>query len=101
MNDDQLNKFLQLENMTREEYEDKIRQDLLKHRLIGGMVQRKIVVTGEEVQAYYEKNKDQYQREKQVRLELIVLPPNVDAASMREDIAAGRSPLRKRRGSTP
>jgi peptidyl-prolyl cis-trans isomerase SurA len=90
LNDDQLNKFLQLENMTKQEYEDKIRQDLLKHRLIGGMVQRKIVVTSEEVQDYYENNKDQYQRQKQVRLELIVLPPSVDAASLRRDITVER-----------
>ncbi len=89
LNDGQLNKFLQLENMTRQEYEDNIRQDLLKHRLIGGMVQRKIVVTGDEVQEYYEKNKNLYQRQKQVRLELIVLPSNVDAASLRKDIAEG------------
>ena len=44
---------LLLEGMTREMYARKLREDILKHRIIGFMVKRKVVITDEEIEAYY------------------------------------------------
>ena len=44
---------LKLQGMTREDYKRQIRNNILKHRLIGAMVKRKVVVTQEEIEKYY------------------------------------------------
>ncbi len=65
---------LKKRGMTREEYAQKIKRNILRHRLIQAMVKRKVVVTDEEIRTYYKKHKGDYTQEKKAQLSLILLP---------------------------
>ncbi len=89
MTAEDFDKQLLLEGMTREEFAQKVRQDILKHRLLGFMVRRKVVVSDEEVKAYYEKHIESFRRDKEVALSVILLPLAEDADALRGRIAGG------------
>ena len=87
--EDEFARTLKAEKMTVEDYKDKIRMDILKHRLISGMVRRKVIVTQDEIQAYYEEHKGEYAQDKQIGLQLIVLPEDADAEDVKARIEQG------------
>lgn len=89
MTAEDFDKQLLLEGMTREDFAQKVRQDILKHRLLGFMVRRKVVVSDEEVKAYYEKHIESFRRDKEVALSVILLPLAEDADALRGRIAGG------------
>ncbi|MCK9239817.1 peptidyl-prolyl cis-trans isomerase [Desulfocurvus sp.] len=89
MTAEDFDKQLLLEGMTREEFAQKVRQDILKHRLLGFMVRRKVVVSDEEVKAYYEKHIESFRKDKEVALSVILLPLAEDADALRGRIAGG------------
>jgi peptidyl-prolyl cis-trans isomerase SurA len=78
---------LKLEGMTRQEFSDKIRKDVLRQRLLGVMVRRKVVVTSEEVKRYYDEHKQDFAKDRTVHLALILLPPSQSATALRDRIA--------------
>lgn len=80
---------LKLEKMSRNEFADKMRRDILRQRLLGVMVRRKVVVTSEDVQRYYDQHKADFAKDRSVRLALILLPPGQQAEPLRERIAKG------------
>jgi peptidyl-prolyl cis-trans isomerase SurA len=80
---------LKLQEMTRKDYEDKVKKDIMRQRLIGAMVQRKVVITQEEMQRYYEQHKDEFSEEKKVELALIMVDPDFDIRELRGRIQAG------------
>ena len=57
---DDLEKGLEQDGMTYEEYRDKIRKELLRPKLISRAVNSKVVVTNAEVKTYYDEHKDKY-----------------------------------------
>lgn len=90
LNDEEFENRLKLEKLTRQEFEARLRDDMLRQRLLGAMVRRKVVVTPEEVQQYYDANKARYGKDAKVDLGLIMLPPGQDAEELRRQILAGR-----------
>lgn len=54
--------------MTQEQFKERTRQEIMKQRMIGYMVWRKVVVTDEEVAAYYEKHGRDFTAERTVDL---------------------------------
>lgn len=84
-------KKLRLEGLTYDRYKDDVRMEILRHRLIGVKVRRMVVVTQDEIEAYYEANKGDYVQERAVRLGLIVLPAGEagQADMVREKIRSG------------
>lgn len=73
IDEQELKKKLKLEGLTREQYAHRIKQDILRHRLIGAMVKRKVVVTDEEIKEYYQEHKTDNVREKKLDLNLILV----------------------------
>lgn len=82
---------LKLEKMSRNEFTDKMRQDILRQRLLGVMVRRKVVVTSEDVQRYYDQHKADFAKDRSVSLALILLPPGQPAGPLRERIIKGET----------
>lgn len=80
---------LRLEGMTLEQYKDKLKDDILKHRLIGVMVKRKVVVSDEEVKQYFEEHRKDYVKDRQVELAVILAPTLGAAEQLREAITKG------------
>lgn len=79
---EQFEEQLKLEGMTIEQLKERIGKDILKHRLLGVMVKRKVVVSDEEIREYYDAHADSYLEGKKVELS-VILAPTVDSA---EDI---------------
>lgn len=80
---------LKLQGMDRKDYEKKIREDIMRQRLIGAMVRRKVVVTEDEMKAYYDSHKEDFSQEKKVDLALILVDAGFDITSLRAKILAG------------
>ncbi|BBO67729.1 hypothetical protein DSCA_16590 [Desulfosarcina alkanivorans] len=58
--DEDLRDFLQKEQMTMEQYREKIREQVLRTRLVNYRVKSKIVITDDEILAYYDSHPELY-----------------------------------------
>lgn len=85
----QFQEQLTLQGLTREQYERRLRDEMLQHRLLGFMVRRKVVVTSEEVRAFYEANKEDFAQQRRVRLGLILFDSQALAEEVLASIQAG------------
>lgn len=76
LSDDEFERSLRLQGLTQEQFKEQSRQDIVKHKMLGYMVRRKVVVTQEEIDAYIEKNRAELTTERTVDMQLII---SVDA----------------------
>ncbi len=58
--DEQLREGLSRQGMTMEEYRQEIKEQILRTKLVNREVKSKIVITTEDVKAYYDNHRDQY-----------------------------------------
>ena len=58
--DEDLRRFLEQDQMTMEQYREKIREQVLRTRLVNYQVKSKIVITEEEIRAYYDSHPELY-----------------------------------------
>ncbi|WP_319404705.1 SurA N-terminal domain-containing protein [uncultured Desulfosarcina sp.] len=58
--DEDLRRFLEQDQMTMEQYREKIREQVLRTRLVNYQVKSKIVITEEEIRAYYDSHPEVY-----------------------------------------
>jgi peptidyl-prolyl cis-trans isomerase SurA len=58
--DEQLREGLSRQGMTMEEYRQEIKEQILRTKLVNREVKSKIVITKEDVKAYYDNHRDQY-----------------------------------------
>ncbi len=74
---EELKKTLATEGYTLEEYRDRIREQMLRLKLINIEVKSKIAITEEDIRNYYESHKDAYGAKKKYHLRtiLIRMPP--------------------------
>jgi len=84
------NKQLELQRMTRAEFARNMRRDLIKHRLIGGVVTSKVVVTDTEVEQAYNERKAEFSKDSMVQLALILLPAGMSAPDLKAAIESGQ-----------
>ena len=73
MTDQQLRDSLQKEGLTMAEYRERMKNQILRIRLVNREVKSKIVITDEDIRAYYDENKDQYVGEGSVHLRQIMV----------------------------
>ncbi len=71
--DEQLREGLKRESLTIEEYRSRIREQILRTKLVNLEVKSKIVLTDEDVKKYYEEHMDDYRGDKKYRLRNILL----------------------------
>lgn len=88
--DNEVRKLVQRNQTTMKEFEarlaaqggtidmlkERIRNNILSQRIINIMIARKSVVTSEEVKAYYEEHKNEFEAERSVDISLIVFSPS-------------------------
>lgn len=88
---EQLEGYLTQQGMTLEGYKDRIRRKMLRDRLVTAMVNRKIIITDEEVEQFYQEHKGEISGAgaDALRLSLIVLGPTPDPDDLRSSIVAG------------
>lgn len=90
LTEEKLLEQLRLEGMTRQDFEGKMRDDMLRSQLIGYMVRHKVLVTKDEIRAHFEKNKARYVRDRMVHIGIILLPEGADADGLRSSIESGK-----------
>ena len=86
----ELEKQLKQEGMDMKKLRDQIRRNLLRQRLVSSMVFRKVILTREEVAKYYEEHKESFRAISEVRMAIIVYPPDVNAETVSQSIKSGR-----------
>ena len=73
LTDEQLRAALAKDGLTMEEYRKKIKSQVLRERLVTLKVKSKIVITKEDVKAYYEKHIDEYGGKQKYHLRNIII----------------------------
>ena len=68
---------------------DKLRENILRQRIMHHMVARKVIVPREEIAKYYETHKDEFNGEKVADFSIIFFPPNVKAKAILDQIKGG------------
>ena len=66
--DEQLREGLASQGMTMEEYRKELKEQILRTRLVNREVKSKIVITSEDIKAYYDSHQDEYAGEKKYYL---------------------------------
>lgn len=94
----QFQEQLTLQGLTQEQYERRLRDDMLRHRLLGFMVRRKVVVTSDEIRAFYEANQDEFAQQRRVRLGLILFDSPESAEEVLARVRAGELPFAEAAG---
>lgn len=82
---------LKQQSVTMDMFRDRVRDSMLRQRIASFMVQRKVFVSAEEVSAYYHNNPDQFKGERTADFSIIMLPENLDAQRIYQDIKSGRA----------
>ncbi len=103
--DAEIVRIMQQSNLTKKQFEKQLRSDgmtiaayqrrlsnvILKQKLMGAMVGRKIIVSPDEVRAYYENNKAKFITKAETIIALLVYPNNINPASYAAEIAKDTS----------
>lgn len=90
LNEADFKKQLELQRMTYADFVRNMRRDMVKHRLIGGVVTSKVVVTDTEVDHEYNERKAEFSKDSMVQLALILLPAEMPASELKTAIESGR-----------
>lgn len=88
LSNEQFNQQLRLEGLTRKGFVEDLKKDLLKKQLLGYMVQRKVLVTEEEVRKFYEANKAEMSTSKGQRIAMIMVTKLDEAKALKQRIAS-------------
>lgn len=89
LSDEDFERTLRLQGLTPEQFKERSREDIVKHRIIGYMVRRKVVVTQEEIDAYLERNRSELTTERVVTLQMVVLADRDSATELRRALDSG------------
>lgn len=89
LSDEDFERSLRLQGMTPEQFKERSREDIVKHKILGYMVRRKVVVTQEEIDAYLERNRAELTTERVVSLQMVVLADRDGASTLRNALSGG------------
>lgn len=87
--EDQLVAQLKSEGQDLDFYRGLIRNNIMRQKLLSFMVSRKVVVTRQDIEAYYEEHKNEYMQDKSISLSLLVFAPTADPEPVLRDIREG------------
>jgi len=89
LSEDEFERSLRLQGQTPEQFKERSRQDIVKHKMIGYMVRRKVVVTQEEIDAYLKQNGSELVTERTVDLQLLVVADSDRAETLKNALDGG------------
>jgi peptidyl-prolyl cis-trans isomerase SurA len=90
LTEDEFRRQLELQRMNREDFARNMRRDMIRHRLIGGLVSSKVVVTDSEVEQRYNERKAEFSKDSMVHLAIILVPSNMSALDLKSEIESGK-----------
>jgi len=71
--DEELREMLKAEGLTMEEYQEQIKDQILRAKLVNFEIKSKIVITKEDIESYYKSHSDKYGKIKKYRLSNIIM----------------------------
>ncbi len=89
LSEDEFERSLRLQGQTPKQFKERSRQDIVKHKMLGYMVRRKVVVTQEEIDAYLKQNGAELATERTVGLQLLVVAEADRAETLKNALDAG------------
>lgn len=87
---DEFNRQLALQRLSRAEFTANMRRDMIRHRLIGGVVSNKVVVTDSEIEQVYNERKAEFSKDSMVQLAIILIPSGMSPVELKAEIESGR-----------
>ena len=87
---EELEKQLKQDGMDMKSLRDQIRKGLLRQRLLSSMVARKIILNRDEIAKYYEEHKESFKAITEVRMAIVVYPPDMNAETIAQRIKSGK-----------
>ncbi|MBF0474221.1 MAG: peptidylprolyl isomerase [Deltaproteobacteria bacterium] len=86
MTENDLERMLKAKGMTIKDYQQEIREEILKAKLLNSEIKAKIVIPEEKIKDYFQKNKDQFEGQNQVGVKhiFIGIPENATATVKHE-----------------
>ncbi|MDD2967468.1 MAG: SurA N-terminal domain-containing protein [Desulfovibrionaceae bacterium] len=90
---DDFAKKLASEGLNPTSLRSRIKSSLLRQKIMGAQVARKVVVSQEEIKAYYEAHKASFSTQPTVHVALLVYPPSKEALKYAEPIRLGKIPF--------
>lgn len=85
----ELEESLEQSGMTMKGFKEKLRQDIKINRLLSSMVRQKVVVSDEEIKAFYEKHKEQYVTPKRLHIRIILHSSQQKLRALKQRIEQG------------
>ncbi|MDR2489350.1 MAG: SurA N-terminal domain-containing protein [Desulfovibrio sp.] len=89
MSSEQFAMQMKKEGTTRELLKERLADTLLRQRVSNFMIVRKIIVTKEEVEEYYEKHKSEFSGQKVANFSIIMLPEKLNTQSIYQQLLSG------------
>ena len=89
LSDEDFERTLRLQGLTPEQFKERSREDIVKHKILGYMVRRKVVVTQEEIDAYLERNRSELTTERVVSLQMVVFADREGAGTVWKSLRDG------------
>lgn len=89
LSEDEFNRQLSLQRMTRKDFERNMRRDMINHQIVGGLVSNKVVVTDSEVEAEYKARKAEFSKDSMVQLSILMVPSEKAARDLKTKIESG------------
>jgi peptidyl-prolyl cis-trans isomerase SurA len=80
-----------MQGMRMDELRLRVRDSILRQRILGAMVMRKAEVTPEDIDAYYKENYSRFSTPSSVDFSVIMLGPGRDAGAVYEEITSGKT----------
>ncbi|MBE1424946.1 peptidyl-prolyl cis-trans isomerase SurA [Desulfomicrobium macestii] len=93
LTEEDFERTLRLQGLTPEQFKERSREDIIKHKMLGYMVRRKVVVTQEEIDAYKARNSAELTTERIVDVQMLVLVDEERANSLWKSLSAGEISL--------
>ncbi|MCT4533842.1 peptidyl-prolyl cis-trans isomerase [Halodesulfovibrio sp.] len=78
------------DGLTVDSVKERVRASIIRQRLLGLMVGRKVVITKEEVERFYEKNKAEFAADGKIELSLLIFGDDSNVSDVRSELAAGK-----------
>ncbi|MDD6088579.1 MAG: SurA N-terminal domain-containing protein [Desulfovibrionaceae bacterium] len=92
---EEFRKQLKAQRITEEQFRERIREKILQERLLMHNVGMRVVVTKDEIEAYYNAHRGAFSRRENVHCALIVYPPSVQAEQWAGKIRSGKISFEK------
>lgn len=88
--EDSFQRYLDIESITLEEWQNKLKNNLLIKNLINKMVNSKVSISESELKEYFDKRSEEFQKKEQIHALHIMLETEEEARNILKQIASGK-----------